>query len=202
MASGRKKAFDENTALNAAMDVFWQKGYVGASLTDLTQRMGINKPSMYSSFGNKEALFVKATQCYLDTKMKPHMELLFEEGITLKQRLKNHMMSVVTMQCSEEGAKGCYLVLCQSELESGEIPEEAENLLKQADAMPKKIFTEIFENDPEAIALGLNVNAAENALCVYTTLKGCAAMARSGVEKAQLEFSVDAMLAGISAQVH
>ena len=58
MTSGRKKLFDENTALNAAMDVFWQKGYVGASLADLTQRMGINKPSMYSAFGNKEALFV------------------------------------------------------------------------------------------------------------------------------------------------
>jgi len=56
VASGRKKSFGENTALNAAMEVFWQKGYVGASLTDLTTRMGINKPSMYSSFGNKEAL--------------------------------------------------------------------------------------------------------------------------------------------------
>ncbi|MBU2880562.1 TetR/AcrR family transcriptional regulator [Psychrosphaera sp. B3R10] len=184
------------------MDVFWQKGYVGASLTDLTQRMGINKPSMYSSFGNKEALFVKATQCYLDTKMKPHLDLLFAEGVGLKQRLKNHMMSVVSMQCSDDGAKGCYLVLCQSELESGEIPAEAETLLKQADAIPKQIFTELFKTDPESIELGLNTKAAENALCLYTTLKGTAAMARSGVDKAQLEYSVDAVLAGISTQLH
>jgi len=49
VSSGRKKLFDENTALNAAMDVFWQKGYVGASLTDLTKRMGINKPYVSQS---------------------------------------------------------------------------------------------------------------------------------------------------------
>ena len=60
MTSGRKREFDAEIALEAAMQVFWQKGYTGASLTDLIDSMGINKPSMYRAFGNKEALFVKA----------------------------------------------------------------------------------------------------------------------------------------------
>ncbi|MDA3807337.1 MAG: TetR/AcrR family transcriptional regulator [Thiomicrorhabdus sp.] len=197
MTSGRKKSFDENTALNAAMDVFWQKGYVGASLTDLTKRMGINKPSMYSSFGNKEALFVKATQCYIETKMKPHVELLFEEGVTLKQRLKNHMMSIVSMQCDSEQTKGCYLVLCQSELVSGDIPEQAESLLKEADLMPIQLYTELFSSDVESIELGLDKNAQANGLALYTMLKGTASMARSGIDKSQLEYSIDSILAGI-----
>ncbi|GAC20095.1 TetR/AcrR family transcriptional regulator [Paraglaciecola arctica] len=198
MASGRKKSFDENTALNAAMAVFWQKGYVGATLMDLTTRMGINKPSMYSAFGNKEALFVKATQCYIDTKMTPHMELLFEEGVAFKQRLKNHMMSIVSMQCAPEHAKGCYLALCQSELVSGDIPEQAEQILKEADLMPSKLYTELFKNDAEAIALGLNKNAEANGLSIYTLLKGTASMARSGIDKSQLEYSIDSIIAGIS----
>ena len=197
MTSGRKKSFDENTALNAAMDVFWQKGYVGASLTDLTKRMGINKPSMYSAFGNKEALFVKATQCYIETKMKPHIELLFEEGVTLKQRLKNHMMSVVAMQCDSEQAQGCYLVLCQSELVSGDIPEQAESLLKEADVMPIQLYTELFTSDVESIELGLDKNAQANGLALYTILKGTASMARSGIDKSKLEYSIDSILAGI-----
>jgi AcrR family transcriptional regulator len=197
VTSGRKKSFDENTALNAAMDVFWQKGYVGASLTDLTKRMGINKPSMYSSFGNKEALFVKATQCYIETKMKPHVELLFEEGVTLKQRLKNHMMSIVSMQCDSEQTKGCYLVLCQSELVSGDIPEQAESLLKEADLMPIQLYTELFSSDVESIELGLDKNAQANGLALYTMLKGTASMARSGIDKSQLEYSIDSILAGI-----
>ncbi|AOW78932.1 TetR family transcriptional regulator [Colwellia sp. PAMC 20917] len=179
------------------MNVFWQKGYVGASLTDLTKEMGINKPSMYSAFGNKEALFVKATQCYIDTKMKPHMALLFAPDISLKNRLKNHMMSIVTMQCSDEQAKGCYLVLCQSELVSGEIPEQAKLILKDAEVIPKQLYVDFFNQDLEAIALGLNKNADANSLSVYTLLKGTASMARSGVPKSQLEYTVDSMLKGI-----
>jgi len=197
VTSGRKKSFDESTALNAAMDVFWQKGYVGASLTDLTKRMGINKPSMYSAFGNKEALFVKATQCYIDTKVKPHVALLFEEGVTLKLRLKNHMMSIVAMQCDAEHTKGCYLALCQSELVSGDIPEQAVQLLKEADAMPSQLYAELFNSDVEAIALGLNKNAEANGISLYTILKGTASMARSGIDKSQLEYGIDSILTGI-----
>ncbi|MFT4940332.1 MAG: AcrR family transcriptional regulator [Paraglaciecola sp.] len=197
MTSGRKKSFDENTALNAAMGVFWQKGYVGASIAELTKRMGINKPSMYSAFGNKEALFVKTTQCYIDTKMKPHVALLFAAGVPLRQRLKNHMMSVVAMQCDPEQAMGCYLALCQSELVSGDIPEQAKQLLKEADVMPSQLYTELFKNDAESIDLGLHKNAQANGLSVYTVLKGTASMARSGIDKSQLEYSIDSILAGI-----
>ena len=197
MIKGKRRSFDETTALNAAMNVFWQKGYVGASLTDLTKEMGINKPSMYSAFGNKEALFVKATQCYIDTKMKPHMALLFAPDIPLKNRLKNHMMSIVTMQCSDEQAKGCYLVLCQSELVSGDIPEQAKLILKDAEVIPKQLYVDFFNQDLEAIALGLNKNADANSLSVYTLLKGTASMARSGVAKSQLEYTVDSILKGI-----
>ena len=48
------------------MEVFWQKGYEGASLPDLTEAMGINRPSLYAAFGNKEALFRKALDSYTE----------------------------------------------------------------------------------------------------------------------------------------
>nr|WP_268820375.1 TetR/AcrR family transcriptional regulator [Paraglaciecola sp. G1-23] len=179
------------------MHVFWQKGYVGASLSDLTETMGINKPSMYRTFGNKESLFVKTTQRYLDTKMKPHLELLFEPGVPLKQRLHRHMMSIVDMQCSQQNPMGCYLVLCQSELVSGNIPDAAKQILLDADLLPKQLYTDLFNTDPEAIALGLNKHAAANALSLYTLLKGTASMARSAVSQADLEYSVDSIIKGI-----
>src|SRR5271155_1707756 len=65
MAVGRPRAFDIDEALDRALKVFWQKGYEGASLPDLTKAMGINRPSLYAAFGNKEALFRKAIDRYV-----------------------------------------------------------------------------------------------------------------------------------------
>jgi AcrR family transcriptional regulator len=61
---GRPRAFSEEAALEAAMRVFWEKGYEGASLTDLTEAMGISRPSLYATFGDKEALFLRAIEQY------------------------------------------------------------------------------------------------------------------------------------------
>ena len=63
---GRPRAFDADVALERAMVVFWEQGYDGASLADLTEAMGISRKSMYAAFGNKEELFRKAVQRYVD----------------------------------------------------------------------------------------------------------------------------------------
>jgi AcrR family transcriptional regulator len=63
---GRPRAFDPDTALDRAMHVFWAKGYEGASLSNLTRAMRINRPSLYAAFGNKEQLFRKALDRYMD----------------------------------------------------------------------------------------------------------------------------------------
>ena len=63
---GRPRAFDPDTALERAMHVFWAKGYEGASLSNLTRAMRINRPSLYAAFGNKEQLFRKVLDRYMD----------------------------------------------------------------------------------------------------------------------------------------
>lgn len=61
---GRPREFDADQALEKAVRVFWEKGYEGASMADLTEAMGINRPSLYAAFGNKEELFRKALERY------------------------------------------------------------------------------------------------------------------------------------------
>src|SRR6266581_9548555 len=63
---GRPRSFDPDTALDRAMHVFWANGYEGASLSDLTRAMRINRPSLYAAFGNKEQLFGKVLDRYMD----------------------------------------------------------------------------------------------------------------------------------------
>ncbi|MFE2448961.1 TetR/AcrR family transcriptional regulator [Stenotrophomonas sp. NPDC087984] len=63
---GRPRGFDADEALERAMRVFWEQGYEGASLTDLTSAMGITRTSMYAAFGNKEELFRRALERYTE----------------------------------------------------------------------------------------------------------------------------------------
>ena len=66
MAKGRPRSFDLNDALDKAINVFWENGYENTSLDDLTAAMGINRPSLYAAFGNKESLFRKALDRYCE----------------------------------------------------------------------------------------------------------------------------------------
>ena len=65
-AAGRPRSFDAGKALDRAVEVFWRKGYEGASLADLTQAMGINRPSLYAAFGDKDKLFRKVLDRYAE----------------------------------------------------------------------------------------------------------------------------------------
>jgi AcrR family transcriptional regulator len=66
-ARGRPRKFDPDKALERAVDVFWRRGYEGASLQELTGAMGVNRPSLYATFGNKEELFRAALDHYQST---------------------------------------------------------------------------------------------------------------------------------------
>src|SRR5882724_3596770 len=63
-SKGRPRAFDLDAALQKALELFWRQGYEGTSMSDLTTAMGINRPSLYAAFGNKEQLFAKAVERY------------------------------------------------------------------------------------------------------------------------------------------
>jgi len=65
-ARGRPRSFDVEKALDAAMHVFWRDGYQGTSLSDLTEAMGISRPSLYAAFGDKESLFYRVLDRYTE----------------------------------------------------------------------------------------------------------------------------------------
>jgi AcrR family transcriptional regulator len=69
VARGRPREFDEETALDAAVDVFWRQGYEGTTLDDLTLAMGISKPSLYGAFGDKARTFERALERYVAVEM-------------------------------------------------------------------------------------------------------------------------------------
>ena len=200
MVVGRKRCFDEQQALEAAMRVFWQKGYAGASLMDLTQSMGINKPSMYGAFGNKEQLFIRATENYIANYASIHASHLQDDSQPLIQRLQQFMRSAVASQCGEHGPKGCYLSMGLSEMAGEEIPEAACQVLEQAKLLTEDLFHETFVVAQKRQELDSTADARQLAQYLATMLHGTAAMARAGKTLDQLSQTIQVALSVIPTQ--
>lgn len=106
---GRPRAFDPDTALDKALEVFWNKGYEGATLPDLTAAMGINRPSLYATFGNKEELFRKALERYTEGTNSTMQEALAQP--TAKEVAATLLHAVAGSACAASQPRGCLLVL-------------------------------------------------------------------------------------------
>lgn len=196
MAGGRKLEFDKDQALEAAMNVFWKKGFLGASLSDLTEGMSINKPSLYATFGNKESLFIQATHHYMDKYSKPKVALL-HSGKPLRERLMDYLLAVVTSQCDDQHPKGCYVALCVAEAAAETMPDDAEKMITEAGNFALILLRDFLQTDTEAQALKLNENAEEHALFLVTVINGTAAMARAGKTLEELGSVIKHALVGI-----
>jgi AcrR family transcriptional regulator len=85
---GRPRGFDRDVALQAAMVLFWRKGFAGASMTDLCDAMSIRSPSLYAAFGSKEALYLEAIDHYVRNNGPPIWDRL-AEGATARACVEN-----------------------------------------------------------------------------------------------------------------
>ncbi|WP_242906123.1 TetR/AcrR family transcriptional regulator [Actinomadura terrae] len=114
MATGRPREFDVDERLDRALTVFWRQGYEGTALSDLTRAMGINRPSLYAAYGNKETLFRKALDRYVEGPASyVHTALTKPTAHAVAEALLFGAVEVVT-----RGPGGCLIV--QAALATGE----------------------------------------------------------------------------------
>jgi AcrR family transcriptional regulator len=107
---GRPRSFDREAALERAMEVFWKHGYEATSISDLTQAMDINPPSLYAAFGDKERLFMEAVDLY-QSRRREAVNRTFDEAPTAKDAVRSLLMEVAGQLCCPESPRGCLLVM-------------------------------------------------------------------------------------------
>jgi AcrR family transcriptional regulator len=107
---GRPRTFDRAGALQRAMEVFWDHGYEGTSMSDLTSAMGINSPSLYAAFGRKEELFREAVAYYNDTLGATAAEELRERP-TAREAIAAVLRHHAVVFCDPNNPRGCMIVL-------------------------------------------------------------------------------------------
>jgi len=108
MGMGRPREFDAETALDQAMEVFWRHGYEGATIAQLTEAMGINPPSLYACFGNKEGLLKAALDRY--TKLRGVWMDEVVAAPTARAVAERMLMGIAEKQTDPANPPGCLLV--------------------------------------------------------------------------------------------
>jgi AcrR family transcriptional regulator len=152
---GRPRAFEPEAALGRALDTFRDAGYAATSLDELSEAMGINRPSLYGTFGDKRELFLKAYKRYR-ADAQERVAPAFAPGLSLRQTLEKVFAEVLNLYMSgENGPSGCLTVMTASSegMADPEIRETVQQALKRTDeAFRQRFLLAIREGDLPANA--------------------------------------------------
>ena len=190
MAMGRPRAFDMDQALDQALHVFWEKGYDGASIADLTEAMGINPPSLYAAFGNKEALFKKALDRY-EAKRDQIMEEAFAAP-TAREAMTRLLEGTAERLSDKCNPRGCLMV--QGALSGGEECEAVKRDLSSRRAGGEALIRKRLKRAKREGDLPSNVDPAALARFVATVMYGMAVQAGGGAAPKELRAIVNTAL--------
>lgn len=187
---GRPRAFDADTALEAALRVFWTKGYEGTALSDLTAAMGINRPSIYATFGNKEALFRKALDRYSERMTNYTAEALKEP--TARAVAERLMVGTADLLSCPGNPKGCLMV--QGALACGEEADPIRKELISRRATGEAGLRERFERAKLEGDLPAGADPGDLARFVMAMMHGMSVQAAGGASRAALQGVIDLSL--------
>jgi TetR/AcrR family transcriptional repressor of nem operon len=170
----RTKEFDEERALASAMDVFWRLGYENTSLETLLREMGIAKQSLYDTFGDKRALYLKAMAFYRRRTNSALRELLVSAP-SAKEGFTRILLGLVA-ESREQHARGCLLL--SANMERAVDDQEIATFLTDNQAEVESIFADTLRRGKHTGEIGEDQDADALAKFFVVTVQGMRAMAR------------------------
>ena len=178
----RPRDFDIDSALDSALREFWTKGYEGTSLTDLTDAMGINRPSLYAAFGNKEGLFRKVLDRY-EQAQSGKVQAAFAAP-TARAVVEGLLHMYADAAGDPERPRGCLLV--QGALACSEESEPVRRELAERRHAGETALRERLKRAKSEGDLPAEESPADLARYVWTLCDGLAVQAAGGATRAEL----------------
>jgi TetR/AcrR family transcriptional regulator, transcriptional repressor for nem operon len=189
----RTKEFNPEKSLDAAVEVFWESGYERASLDALMDKMGVARQSLYDTFGDKRALYLKALERYRDRNQAYLREIL--EGDRAVKKAFARILSDLIEGSRREHERGCLLLSANVELAAHD--EEVAKLLRENQAAVEEIFARALRRARKRGEI--NAKKDPDALARYfaTTVQGMRATARLDHDRKALKSVATIALAAL-----
>jgi AcrR family transcriptional regulator len=182
VAIGRPREFDLDNALDRALLVFWRNGYEGASISDLTEAMGINPPSLYAAFGNKEGLFRKVVDRYVER------HACFWEvaraAPTARAMVEHLLRASADFVTDEANPKGCLFV--RGPMACSEAANKIRDELVTRRATGEAMLRERLERAVNEGEMSHELDPADYARYIMTVLEGMSVQAAGGASRDDL----------------
>jgi len=186
-----KKQFDEEEVLHRAMRAFWSRGYAATSVQDLVRSMGINKGSIYDTYGNKRSLFIKALRLYND-KRKALLAGL-ERSESSISAIRGLFQSRIDEIFSDSERRGCFLTNTALEL----APHDAEirDMVAQRQMEIEGFFQRLIKRGQGNGEISKDLDADLAAQSLLAALFGLLVLSRSRPEPSLLKSIADSAVA-------
>lgn len=170
------------------MLVFWEKGYEGTSIHDLEQAMGLNRTSIYNTFGNKRAVFKRVMSCYKESVMASLVADL-DNAPNIREGVRRLLNSALDIHFDEDNPGGCLVVLAV--LESGQHDAESQAAMQQTIHDLKNALQERLSKAKKAGELSKALNASSTAMTISTTMAGMMVMGKANFTRASLKKTIN-----------
>lgn len=187
----RTREFDEEKVLEAAMQLFWERGYEATSLSDLTSRMGIQRPSIYSTFGDKKELFEAALRRYT-TSRAADIRARLQSHVSVKQAFATFFEEVIQAEYTKDLSNGCFCINTMVELAPHD--ERFEVLTREHQLYLAVIFQETIERGVQAGELEAGTDAKSLAQALIVSLIGLTVMMKSQPQRSFVDNAIAATL--------
>jgi TetR/AcrR family transcriptional regulator, transcriptional repressor for nem operon len=179
----RPRAFDEDTVLDRALDLFWHRGYEATSMQQLVDTLGINRASLYDTFGDKYQLF-RRTMDRHQQRIQASVYSLLEQDLPAPQLLREFLEAAITESVADTQGRGCFFVNCGMELAAHD-PAIAQFLLQNQQTLEAKLEATIRRGQAEG-DISPTHSPLDLARFVYNTLTGLKATAKTNPDEAAL----------------
>lgn len=188
----RPKSFCKEDVLKKAMELFWQKGYEATSVQDLVEHLGINKQSLYDTFGDKQTLYSAALKNYRAEHEMQLSEMNFE-GSSVKATFRKLFEKAISNTCEDPQKKGCFLNNATVELASQnkEIGAICTDWMKSFETK----FGKLIKQGQNTGEIRKELDAESTVAYFYVVLSGLAAVGKINEDRKKLEKVIENTLA-------